>query len=211
MIIDVGRGLYAPALCLHREMQMKKCPKCDTPKDEDEFYNNKRQPSGKEPYCKLCKKEAVAAYQKTDKGKACAARAQRKFHSTDHGRKQKRKWESDWRKTENGAEHTRQKALRRYYSDPDHYRLKATAQRHGCAVGVLKQVRDRDKVCQLCQTDQDLQFDHIYPVSHGGIGTLENLQLLCGPCNNFKSNNFFLPGGGMLVTTGKIYKQQTSM
>ncbi len=179
---------------------MKYCPKCDTHKYEEAFYNNKSQPDGLETYCKLCKKEAVAAYQKTDKGKVVKAKAQRKFIDTPHGRARKQEWERKWRKTERGAENTREKALRRYYSDPDHYRLKVTARRHGCDVGVLKQVRERDRVCQLCTSDQDLQFDHVFPLSLGGKGTLDNLQLMCGECNGFKSNNLFLPGGGMLVT-----------
>ncbi len=81
---------------------MKRCPKCVTPKDESEFYNNKTQPDGKETYCKVCKKAQVKVYQKTDNGKVVKARAQRKFHSTEHGRTQKQKWESNWRKTEKG-------------------------------------------------------------------------------------------------------------
>ena len=179
---------------------MKYCPKCDTHRYEEEFYNNKCQPDGLEPYCKSCKKEQVAAYAKTDKGKVVRARAQRKFISTPHGRAKKQECERNWKRTENGRAYDTAKASRRYYSDPDHYRLKVTARRHGCAIGILKQVQERDKVCQLCGTDQDLQFDHKHPVSYGGKGTLDNLQLLCGTCNNFKSNNFFLPDGGMIVT-----------
>lgn len=179
---------------------MKNCPKCDTQKYDEEFYNNKRYLDGKDCYCKSCRKAHVAAYQKTDKGKACAARAQRKFINTLHGRLKKQECERNWKKTENGRAYDTAKSLRRYYSDPEHHKLKVTARRHGCHIGVLKQVLERDKVCQLCHTDQDLQFDHIYPVSLGGTGTLDNLQLLCGSCNNFKSNNLFLPGGGMLIT-----------
>jgi 5-methylcytosine-specific restriction endonuclease McrA len=183
---------------------MKYCPKCDKQKDEEEFHNNRAQPDGKENYCKPCKKETVAAYQKTDKGKAVKAKAQRKFINTPHGRAKKQECERNWRKTERGAKNTREKALKRYYSDPEYFRLKAKACNHGVPIGVLKQIQERDKVCQLCGSDKELQFDHINPVSYGGIGSLENLQILCGPCNNFKSNNLFLPEGGMLVTNGKL-------
>ena len=185
---------------------MKYCPKCDTSKDELEFYNNKAQPDGLESYCKPCKKEAVAVYHKTNKGKACAARAQRKWINTPHGRAKKQECERNWLKTENGRAYDTAKSLRRYYSDPEHYRLKVTARRHGCPVGVLKQVLERDKICQLCHTDKDLQFDHIQPVSQGGKGSLKNLQLLCGPCNNFKSNHFFLPYGGMMLTGKQVHQ-----
>ena len=186
---------------------MKYCPKCDTSKNKLEFYNNKSTHDGLGSYCKPCNREVVSLFQKTDKGKIVKAKAQRKFHSTEYGRKKKQEWEKAWRQTEKGRTYDTAKSLKRYYSDPEHYRLKATAQRHGCPVGVLKQVLERDKVCQLCSTGKDLQFDHIYPVSQGGKGSIENLQLLCGNCNNFKSNNLFLPDGGMLL----IGKQQVTL
>ena len=183
---------------------IKRCPKCDTYKYEEAFYNNKAQPDGLENYCKPCKKEAVASYAKTDKGKVVRARAQRTWIKTPRGRAKKQECEHNWLQTKNGKAYATAKSLRRYYSDPEHYRLKVAAYRHGCDVGVLKQIRERDKVCQLCSATEDLQFDHIYPVSLGGLGSLKNLQLLCGPCNNFKSDNLFLPGGGMLVTLNAI-------
>lgn len=44
--------------------------------------------------------------------------------------------------------------------------------------------------CKLCGKDsQDLQIDHIYPISKGGTNDLNNLQLLCEGCNHNKSNN----------------------
>ena len=182
---------------------MKYCPKCSTQKNELDFYNNRSTEDGKDCYCKICRKAQVAAYQKTDKGKANQAKAQRKWINTPQGRAKKQELDREWYGTEKGKQFSKEKSLKRYYSDPDYFRLKAKARNHGVPIGVLKQVQERDKVCQLCHTDKDLQFDHIYPVSYGGIGSLENLQLLCGRCNNFKSDNFFLPGGGMLVTKRK--------
>jgi HNH endonuclease len=40
--------------------------------------------------------------------------------------------------------------------------------------------------CQQCGADFDLQYDHIIPVALGGATTVDNLQLLCGPCNREK-------------------------
>ncbi len=40
--------------------------------------------------------------------------------------------------------------------------------------------------CVECQSDFDLQYDHIIPVAMGGATTVENLQLLCAPCNQSK-------------------------
>jgi len=93
----------------------------------------------------------------------------------------------------------RERSKRIYWSDPEYYKMKPKASRHGVTVGLLKTIMERDKTCQLCGSDQDLQFDHIHPRSEGGLGTEENLQLLCGTCNVFKSNNFFLPDGGVMI------------
>ncbi len=40
--------------------------------------------------------------------------------------------------------------------------------------------------CVACGTDFELQFDHVIPFAAGGGDTVENLQVLCGPCNRAK-------------------------
>jgi 5-methylcytosine-specific restriction endonuclease McrA len=40
-----------------------------------------------------------------------------------------------------------------------------------------------------CESNFDLQYDHLLPVSLGGATTVENLQLLCADCNQRKSNS----------------------
>jgi 5-methylcytosine-specific restriction endonuclease McrA len=48
--------------------------------------------------------------------------------------------------------------------------------------------RDGGK-CVECDSNFDLQYDHILPVSRGGATTVENLQLLCADCNQRKSDS----------------------
>lgn len=40
--------------------------------------------------------------------------------------------------------------------------------------------------CRQCGSNVELQFDHIIPIAYGGGATVENLQILCGPCNRRK-------------------------
>ena len=47
--------------------------------------------------------------------------------------------------------------------------------------------RDGGK-CVQCGRQEDLEFDHVIPVSKGGSNTARNVQLLCMKCNREKSN-----------------------
>lgn len=40
--------------------------------------------------------------------------------------------------------------------------------------------------CVDCGADFDLQYDHVIPHAHGGSSTVDNLQILCAPCNQAK-------------------------
>ena len=40
--------------------------------------------------------------------------------------------------------------------------------------------------CVECRANENLEYDHIIPVSKGGNSTERNLQLLCESCNRSK-------------------------
>jgi hypothetical protein len=43
-------------------------------------------------------------------------------------------------------------------------------------------------ICARCGSKNNLQYDHIIPVSLGGSNTAENIEILCQACNARKSN-----------------------
>lgn len=55
-------------------------------------------------------------------------------------------------------------------------------------VKVLVWQRDAGR-CVRCQRGENLEFDHIIPLTRGGSNTFRNLQLLCDDCNRAKGGN----------------------
>lgn len=62
--------------------------------------------------------------------------------------------------------------------------------RESISPAVKQEVWQRDQgKCVECGRNENLEFDHIIPVSKGGANTVRNLQLLCEVCNRSKSAN----------------------
>jgi 5-methylcytosine-specific restriction endonuclease McrA len=59
--------------------------------------------------------------------------------------------------------------------------------REPIAAEVRRAVFERDGGrCVACGSAFDIQYDHVIPLSMGGAGTVENLQVLCATCNRRK-------------------------
>lgn len=57
---------------------------------------------------------------------------------------------------------------------------------------MLQVVRRDGHVCQKCRVnvpDNEIEFDHIIPVSKGGPSSVENIRVLCRTCNRKKSDS----------------------
>lgn len=66
---------------------------------------------------------------------------------------------------------------------------KADGSRQTVPIDIASAVWNRDGgKCCICGSKENLEFDHIIPVSKGGATTFRNLQLLCHNCNMKKSD-----------------------
>jgi Holliday junction DNA helicase RuvB len=62
--------------------------------------------------------------------------------------------------------------------------------RQGIPSNVRREVWRRDGgKCVKCGSRENLEYDHIIPVSQGGGNTARNIELLCEACNRAKSNS----------------------
>lgn len=182
---------------------MKRCSKCGMERAPENFFLNRAMPDGLDHYCKYCRKELRSTpywkakckeYDSNSKGGV----RHKRYNRSPKGRATQKRQRDTYRATENGRAVNNKHKLLHYYRDPEYHCAKVAAAAHGVPLELLEKVRSRDKVCQWCGSDQNLQFDHIHPSRFGGKSTEENLQILCGSCNGFKSDNLTLPGGGMM-------------
>ena len=62
--------------------------------------------------------------------------------------------------------------------------------RHNLTSSVKREVWNRDGgKCVKCGSRNNIEYDHIIPVSKGGSNTARNIELLCEKCNRKKSAN----------------------
>ncbi|MEW8053220.1 MAG: HNH endonuclease signature motif containing protein [Candidatus Thiodiazotropha sp.] len=57
---------------------------------------------------------------------------------------------------------------------------------------MLQVVRRDGHICQKFRVnvpDDEIEFDHIIPISKGGPSSVENLRVLCRTCNRKKSDS----------------------
>lgn len=187
---------------------MKHCRKCDTTKPLDEFYNNRSASDGKGSYCKPCwsaymreqtvkhrqRKNATTAkwYQRNRERKATQVRAWREVNSD-----RVRAVQAEYRRAHKG-ELVDKRA--QWQNDNPHLvraaALRAVAKRKGATVYTITLhdlIRVLTSPCSFpgCRRD-DIELDHIIPLSRGGSHGIGNIQALCGHHNRTKHNKTWM-------------------
>ena len=149
--------------------------------------------------CKNCRRTASKKkYAASTKGIAHQTQ-----YAKDHSEKKKkiaREWalahperrkeiEKKYRQSDKGKASGIRRQQKRYWSDPEYYRIKALSRLHGIPVPIFETL---PKSCGMCGTVKNLTIDHMIPVARGGTSVVENLQTLCGSCNSFKGTKIIL-------------------
>jgi hypothetical protein len=66
--------------------------------------------------------------------------------------------------------------------------------------------------CRNCGTNENLSFDHIIPRAHCGSNTIDNITILCKPCNETKGAGYWeLPSLQNVIPAGWIQKPVTEI
>ena len=92
--------------------------------------------------------------------------------------------------------------LAKYNYEMTEYEYNCENQRKLMTKELRREIIERDHgICQICRKkckDEEIEIDHIKPVSKGGKTIKSNLQVLCFNCNRSKSNKYL----GELRTIG---------
>lgn len=76
-----------------------------------------------------------------------------------------------------------------YYNNKEIFNSLCRVERGKVTNAIRKSIYERDNYkCLKCGKMNDLEIDHIIPISKGGKSTMDNLQTLCHKCNKAKGN-----------------------
>lgn len=180
---------------------MKRCSKCGVEQPFSEFYKNRSRSDGLQHYCKPCKNsnskvwhvanpEYDKAYQVANSE---AIEEKRKAHyelNREAILERNKKWSA--------ANPEKKIASNKKWSatNPEKVRAKEAKRRalqlqHGVSPDLALEMKAMlffFRSCRKCGSTENLQVDHVVPLSRSGFTGIDNFQILCGPCNSGKSN-----------------------
>ncbi len=188
---------------------IRRCTKCQEWRTLDRFYADTRNSSGYRADCKDCHKAQVrqrqadprnhaayleyqAAYRTRHRAKARAVTAA--YRAANPGRVQAA--QAAYLARPENQETARRRAREFRIANPDRraeYERRRRAFKRASVIGFITPAMLEAKFaywgnrCWMCESPDDLQVEHVKPLSKGGAHILANLRPACGTCNRTKS------------------------
>ena len=181
----------------------KVCSRCKQVKSFDEFHNNKSKPDGKHNYCKICLRAAITDSRKKDPTAKNRAVKKWRANNKDKVNVAKRAWREAnkdrvnaqkraWNAANKDKIHTMNQ--KQYEQNPEQF-IRNAAKRHARKKQVEQRLittkdlaRMYQMPCIYCGKTEQIEIDHIQPISRNGRNSIGNLAPACMSCNRSKSD-----------------------
>jgi 5-methylcytosine-specific restriction endonuclease McrA len=197
-------------------MKSKPCNKCEQSKPLDDFHRHRLLADGRTNTCKVCvsaqrkayyreNRERISAYNREHYEKNAEARREARKKHYEENREavlerqreyHRRHWPAIFAAN---AEYYREKSRRYHAEHPERTREYGARRRAAMAGGSVPKSVVRGLLkdpCAYCGSTEDIEIDHIIPLSRGGKHEPDNLAPACRSCNRSK--------GAKLVSEWKV-------
>lgn len=166
---------------------MKTCARCHIEKEESSFYVMKQSKTGLRPECKLCTKAGInkdyrkkyeASYREKNLDKRRKLSRDSSFKNKEHHKNVRR----EYLKTDAGKSMYRKQTQKRY------------ALKKGAFVEDVSPIElfnEQCGICYICKGDflfEEMELDHVHPISKGGLHEKANCKMACRHCNRSKGS-----------------------
>jgi 5-methylcytosine-specific restriction endonuclease McrA len=149
----------------------KRCSKCGETKPLIEgFYRLSNSKDGYDRLCKRCNYAANKKHRSKKSVKEHYARQQAAYRTSSNYRK--------WLQSPNGIAAIRRKKYKRRLLEEHATEITTNT------IVLLDEIFGNS--CVYCQSEQDITYDHVIPLSLGGTNDLSNLVKACRSCNSSK-------------------------
>jgi len=182
----------------------KYCPGCKNTKPYSEFQKHKNRPDGLQSWCKECFAKKELSYK--ERRKELRTTPQHKAYVKEYMEKTGKELIKKYKKSEKykatilkyGRSVSGKESSKRYRQSENgkrsqqvrHERRRAALANAEGAFSIPEWklvVKEYNNLCAYCNTkNENLQIDHVVPLSRGGRNSIDNIVPACGSCNSSK-------------------------